>query len=66
MEINFKCTSCKSTFDFNVGKIGTNWETLRPIFENEIICPNCGIRTIDQVRLTELGQSQMTIATLSQ
>ena len=31
--------------------------------EKPIICPRCGERTMDEVLLTELGQSQMTEAT---
>lgn len=64
MEINFKCTTCKDVFDFNVGKISINAMNYRPDFENKIICPNCGVRTIDQVTLTEMGQSQMTEVTM--
>jgi hypothetical protein len=36
---------------------------MRPIFEKDIVCPRCGKRSIDEVLLTELGQSQMTEAT---
>jgi hypothetical protein len=39
-------------------------DALRPIFENKIYCSKCGERTIDEVFLTELGQSQLTEATL--
>ena len=35
-------------------------EDLRPTFEKDIICPLCGKRSMDDVFLTELGQSQMT------
>ena len=42
---------------------GINEQTMRPDFEKPIICPRCGERTIDDVLLTELGQSQMTEAT---
>ena len=64
MNINFKCKDCKRVFDSNVGKIEINYSTTRPIFENSINCPNCGVRTIDEVLLTELGQTQMTEATM--
>jgi hypothetical protein len=64
MIINFECKGCKKEFDCEMGKIGVNVKTWRPDFENPIICPNCGDRTIDDVYLTELGQSQMTEATL--
>ncbi len=29
-------------------------------FEKEIVCPICGIISINKVELTELGQTQMT------
>ena len=64
MKINFECKKCQKEFDCEMGKIGVNEETWRPDFENHIICPNCGERTIDDVLLTEIGQSQMTEATM--
>ena len=60
MEINFECKKCNQIFDSEVGKIKMNEQTFRPDFEKEIRCPRCGVRTIDEVFLTELGQSQMT------
>ncbi|MDO9533071.1 MAG: hypothetical protein Q7O12_13225, partial [Deltaproteobacteria bacterium] len=36
----------------------------RPHFEKRLLCPTCGDVTIDDVWLTELGQSQLTEATL--
>ncbi|MCK4796011.1 MAG: hypothetical protein KAT05_01450 [Spirochaetes bacterium] len=65
MLINFKCTKCKKIFDSEVGKISINEETMRPDFEFDINCPNCEKRTIDEVTLTELGQSQLTEATFN-
>ena len=64
MIINFECKQCKKEFDCDMGTIGINDETLRPDFEKPIICPKCGERTMDDVFLTELGQSQMTDATM--
>jgi len=64
MKINFQCKKCKKTFDSEVGKIGFNETTFRPDFEKPIHCPQCGVRTINEVFLTELGQSQMTEATM--
>jgi len=64
MVINFKCIKCKKVFDSDVGKISINKNTMRPDFEVDIYCPKCGKRTIDEVILTELGQSQMTDATM--
>ena len=64
MEINFECKKCNSIFDSDVGTIGINEQTFRPDFEKPIMCPKCGVRTIDEVFLTEFGQSQMTEATM--
>ena len=64
MVINFECKKCKKEFDCEMGKIGINEETWRPDFERPIVCPRCGERTMDEVLLTELGQSQMTEATM--
>jgi len=51
-------------FDCEVGKIGMNTETFRPTFEKKISCPSCGELSIDEVFLTEVGQGQMTMATM--
>ena len=64
MVINFECKGCKKEFDCEMGKIGINEQTWRPDFEKPIICPRCGERTMDEVFLTELGQGQMTEATM--
>ena len=64
MNINFRCKKCRMVFDCEMGKIGINETTMRPDFEKPIICPRCGERTMDEVLLTELGQSQLTEATL--
>ncbi len=64
MEISFECKKCRKEFDCEMGKIGINGETMRPTFEKPIICPRCGKKTINEVLLTELGQSQMTEATM--
>ena len=64
MEINFKCKKCSGIFDSEVGSIKMNEQTFRSDFEKPITCPKCGVRTIDEVFLTELGQSQMTEATM--
>ncbi len=60
MIINFQCKKCKKIFDSDVGSIKMNEKTFRPDFEKPITCPQCGVRTMDEVLLTELGQSQMT------
>jgi hypothetical protein len=64
MIINFQCKGCNQEFDCEMGKIGINDQTFRPDFEKPIICPRCGERGLDDVLLTELGQSQMTEATM--
>jgi hypothetical protein len=63
MKINFECKKCKKPFNSEVGKVAVNPTTFRPDFELPITCPQCGLRTINDVFLTELGQSQMTEAT---
>ncbi len=65
MEINFECNKCSSIFNTDVGEIKMNEKTFRPEFEKPISCPKCGIRTIDEIQLTELGQSQLTQATIN-
>lgn len=47
----------------NVGKIGFSDDRMRPSFEKTVFCPTCGELSMDDVFLTELGQSQMTEAT---
>jgi hypothetical protein len=64
MEINVECKECGGIFDCDVGTVSISEDSFRPQFENEIICPKCGQRSIDDVLLTELGQSQLTEATL--
>ena len=63
MEINFECKKCRNIFDCDVGTITVNENSDRPQFEQSIFCPRCGELTIDEVLLTELGQSQLTEAT---
>jgi len=62
--INFQCKKCRKVFDCNVGSIEVDEKTFRPLFGNKIVCPVCGERSLDDVFLTELGQSQLTDATL--
>ncbi len=54
--LNFKCKNCGTTFDFNVGKI-TFGNKLS--FENSVLCIKCGLVEIDDLELTELGQTQV-------
>ncbi len=58
--INFKCNRCDEVFDCDVGEINFELVNWRPQFEREIVCPNCGKLTLDDVELTEFGQSQLT------
>jgi hypothetical protein len=64
MEIEFECKKCRGIFAFDVGKVSLPEDSLLPKFEKAIICPRCGVRSIDDVFLTELGQSQLTQVTL--
>ena len=63
MEIDFKCKTCGNIFACDIGKVSISEDSFRPEFEKEIICPKCGRRSIDDVLLTELGESQLTEAT---
>jgi hypothetical protein len=64
MTINFECRKCRKEFDCDVGKIGIDDSGMRPTFSKDIVCPRCGKLTMDDVLLTELGQTQMTAATM--
>ena len=64
MEINFECRKCGGVFDCDIGTVTVSEDSERPVFEKSIVCPKCGQRTMDGVYLTELGQSQLTEATL--
>jgi hypothetical protein len=64
MVINFECRECRGIFDCDVGTVTTREDSYRPSFEKQIICPKCGQREMDEVFLTELGQNQLTQATL--
>jgi hypothetical protein len=64
MVINFECKRCRRTFDCDVGSVILREDSDRPHFEKGLRCPTCGELTIDDVWLTELGQSQLTEATL--
>ena len=64
MKINFECRKCGRLFDCDVGTVSLPEDSDRPVFEKQIICPKCGRRSMDEVFLTEQGQSQLTKATL--
>jgi len=58
--LNFDCIACNTNFTADVGAVSFSFFTKRPKFEKDIICPRCGVRTIDEVLLTEEGQGQLT------
>jgi len=64
MLINFECKKCRHVLDCDVGSVSMLPDSDRPHFEKRLLCPTCGEVTIDDVWLTELGQSQLTEATL--
>lgn len=64
MEINFECQKCKMIFDCDVGQVSIDEKAMRPRFEKKLVCPKCGELTMDDVHLTELGQGQLTEATM--
>jgi hypothetical protein len=64
MKINFECKGCKREFNCEMETIGIIEATMRPNFKNPSVCPRCGEKTMDEVLLTELGQSQLTEATM--
>lgn len=63
MIINFECQKCSLIFDCDVGMVTTPDDSDRPHFEKPLICPSCGNISMDEVWLTELGQTQLTEAT---
>ena len=64
MEINFECKKCRCIFDCDIGDVSLPENSDRPSLEKKIICPTCGERSMDEILLTELGQSQLTEATI--
>jgi ribosomal protein L44E len=64
LKINFECQKCKTIFDCDVGQVTMDEKAMRPGFEKKLVCPKCGELTMDDVHLTELGQGQLTEATM--
>ena len=64
MKIHFECKECGREFECDVGDVVWPRGANRPAFESKVVCPRCGEKTIDDVRLTELGQTELTAATL--
>ncbi len=58
--LNLQCKRCDSIFDCDVGEITFPVDSDRPVFQKEIICPECGVLSMDDILLTEAGQSQLT------
>jgi len=64
MVLNFECKICHQVFDSDIGSVSLVEDSDRPAFEKGLLCPTCGAVTIDDVKLTELGQSQLIAETL--
>lgn len=64
MLINFECKRCHQVFECDVGAVSLPEGSDRPHFENRLFCPVCGEISIEDVRLTELGQDQLAAAIL--
>jgi hypothetical protein len=64
MLINFECKRCHQVFECDVGAVSMPEGADRPHFENRLFCPNCGEISIEDLRLTELGQAQLAAAVL--
>jgi hypothetical protein len=61
--INFKCKKCNQIFCYDAGRMTFPHDIYKgkcPNFEREIYCARCGLLTLDDVELTELGQTQLT------
>ena len=65
-ELNFICKKCRREFECDVGKISFPIEESQPRFEKEIVCSRCGILIMDEVELTELGQTQLGAAFMAE
>ena len=60
VKLRFMCKECEKEFDFDVGKISFPIGEERPYFERTIACPRCGVLSLGEVELTELGQTRLT------
>ena len=63
MIISFECKTCKKEFDCEVGKIMLPKNATEPVFERDIVCPDCGKLSKDDVVLTERGNARLYEAT---
>jgi hypothetical protein len=64
MIITFECKKCHKIFKCDVGLVSVPEGSNRPHFEKRLLCPTCGEVAYEDVRLTELGQSQLTAAVI--
>lgn len=55
------CKGCREEFDYDVGEVTFIVGEQRPRFERELRCRRCGKRSLDDIELTEVGQSQLTL-----
>ncbi len=62
--ITFECKKCHHVFEYDVGSVSLPEGADRPHFEKRPLCPTCGEISIEEVRLTELGQDQLAAAVL--
>ncbi len=65
-DLNFRYRKCKKYFNCDVGKITFLIERERPHFEKNIVCPKCGILSMDDVELTEPGQTRLAAVYMSE
>lgn len=64
-ELEFVCKKCQKRFVCDVGHIFFPPNQDRPTFEADIVCSTCGVLTMDDVELTEYGQTQISSVFLS-
>lgn len=63
MIIEFECLLCNKPFACDVGSVTIDEQEMLPSFSNKIYCPFCcNEKGLDDLNLTELGQSQLTRA----
>ncbi len=55
MQVTFECQGCGQEFSCDAGRVSIDQEAMRPVFEKAVVCPRCGVRTLEQVILTELS-----------
>ena len=59
MKLNVECKKCSKIFDAQMGAV--KFTSGQPSFELNPTCPKCGeLEGIEDIYLTEMGQSQLT------